>query len=117
MTLESTIDHLLYVGNHLKEEKIAELINNLFTVDASLADMQKGFDKTLRANVITRDEMKVEILLVLHKRITDKSQLAEFTWPPTGLRTKIKDLKQFALDIQKCQYSNIGKLLYNVLER
>lgn len=108
MNIDMVINKMLSPGS---TREIDTELSFIETAEASMPEFQKAFDRTLRTNVITRDDIKAKILLALNKRIREKSQMAEYTWPPTGMRTKIKDFKQFAIDIQSTQYEGVGKCL------
>lgn len=109
MKIEQTISQILSIQT--KSDKAYSLVLTLHTEEATLQELQKGFDGTLRTNVMTRDSLKGEILSVLYNRIKQKSQTPEYTNPKTGMKIKVKDLTSFISELKDSQYEGVGRYL------
>lgn len=114
MKIEEIVDKLLNITTKIDAETVFDLIGQLMTTESSLQELQKCFDRTLRARIASRDDIKALLLANLFGRIKGMSQVPEYTNPKTGMKTKARDIPSFIADIKNTQYEEIAIVLEGI---
>ena len=60
----------------------------------SVKDMQTEFCRTLRLNVITRNDLKIKISKILIDKINSKNNKAEFYNPKVAMKSKVRSFEE-----------------------
>ena len=107
MNLSNIVDQLMSVSKGRNEEKETYLLNEISSSDYPVRDMQDEFDRTLRLNVITRNDLKVKISKILIEKINAKNNKAEFFNPKIAMKSKVRTFEELLEVTAVSQYDDI----------
>lgn len=92
------------------EEKMCDALMELSSgEDFKVTELQRGVDRVLRLNIITKDKTKAEVLQILIDRLLLKNQQIECTDPKNGMKVKNRTREDFITFISNSIYENVGK--------
>lgn len=91
--------------------------NPFLNTEDNVNDLNKDFDDVLRMNIITKDNVKAQILVYLFYSIRAKSQYPEYLSPKTMMKAKAKSIESFADDLSGTYFDNLSKEIKKLYEQ
>jgi hypothetical protein len=107
MDICDIISQLMSISKGRNEDKETYLLDMLSTSDYPVRDMQDEFDRTLRLNILTRNDLKVRIVKILIEKINNKNNKAEFFNPKIAMKSKVRTFEELLEVTAGSQYDDI----------
>lgn len=94
MNLFEVVDSLMSITKGRDSAREESLLSIMSNSDYSVKDMQTEFCRTLRLNVITRNDLKIKISKILIDKINSKNNKAEFYNPKVAMKSKVRSFEE-----------------------
>ena len=107
MDLRDIISQLMSISKGRSEEKEEHLLDALSSSDYPVKIMQDEFDRTLRLNILSRNDLKVKIVKILIEKINNKNNKAEFFNPKIAMKSKVRTFEELLEVTSGSQYDDI----------
>lgn len=107
--LKETIDKMLSLGSNFSEEQL-DLIRN---DDSNTNELNYMVEYVMRKNLITKDNIKAKILVILMDKQFKKNQKIVSMDPKNGMKVKFSTISEFCEFYSTTQYESLAKEISN----